>query len=154
MTVVDTDIEDIVRAVWGSLFDIALRTDGAACLGAESTVTACVQIDGAWQGAVLLQCPSTLASTLTAAMFQATATPPFADVRDAMGELANIVAGNIKSLLPERCHISLPAVALGSHQHFSILSTETVACVSFICDGQPLLVTLLQQSNRSNGSRT
>ena len=144
----DVDIDDIVRAVWGSFFHLSLLSDRSARLGIDSTVTGCVQIDGAWRGAVLIQCPLPLASTLTAAMFEADRVPPMEDVRDAIGELTNMVAGNIKSLLPERCTISLPAVALGSDQHFTVVGTEAVTSVSFLCDGQPLLITLLQNSAR------
>jgi CheY-specific phosphatase CheX len=146
----DVDIAEIARAVWESFFDLPLLCDSAR-LGSDPTVTGCVQIDGAWQGAVVIQCPLSLASTLTAVMFAAGGAPPMEDVRDAIGELTNMVAGNIKSLLPERCQISLPAVALGSDQQFSVVGTEVATSVAFSCDGRPLLITLLQ--NRSNGGR-
>ena len=34
------------------------------------------------------------------------------DVTDALGELANIIGGNVKSLLPEPCALSLPHVLI------------------------------------------
>ena len=36
-----------------------------------------------------------------------------ADIADALGELANIIGGNVKSLLPEPCALSLPHVLVG-----------------------------------------
>jgi hypothetical protein len=63
-----------------------------------------------------------------------------------------MVAGNIKSLLPELCQISLPAVALGSDQQFTVVGTEVVTSVGFSCDGLPLLITLLQNRPEGGGS--
>ena len=78
-------------------------------------------------------------------MFQARVDPDLDDVRDALGELANMLGGNIKALLPAPSQISLPAVAIGSDYELSVVGTGEVARVAFTCDGQPLLVTLLQR---------
>jgi chemotaxis protein CheX len=146
---IDDDIKDIARTIWSTLFELPLEDGDAAPLGPESTVTSCVQIDGAWQGAVVLQCPLTLALTLTAAMFQADAAPEIDEVHDALGELANMLGGNVKALLPGPSRISLPAVAVGSDYQMSVVGTNTVTSVSFTCDGHPLRVTLLQQSGQA-----
>jgi CheY-specific phosphatase CheX len=145
---IDDDIKDIARTIWSTLFELPLEDADAAPLGPESIVTSCVQIDGAWQGAVVLQCPLTLARTLTAAMFQADAAPELDEVHDALGELANMLGGNVKALLPGPSRISLPAVAVGSDYHMSVVGTNAVTSLAFTCDGHPLRVTLLQQSGQ------
>jgi CheY-specific phosphatase CheX len=146
---IDDDIKDVARTIWSTLFELPLEDGDAAPLGPESTVTSCVQIDGAWQGAVVLQCPLTLARTLTAAMFQADAAPEIDEVHDALGELANMLGGNVKALLPGPSRISLPAVAVGSDYQMSVVGTNAVTSLSFTCDGHPLRVTLLQQSGQA-----
>src|SRR4051794_2059575 len=115
MQTLDAEIEDIVKTIWASVLEIPIETGSEEGLRADSTVTGIVQIDGAWHGAVLLQCPMAVASALTAAMFQSGDDPGFDDVRDAVGELTNMIAGNVKALLPEPCSISLPTVAVGSN---------------------------------------
>ncbi len=150
MAAIDTDIKDIARTIWATLFELPLEDGDAAQLGPESTVTSCVQIDGAWHGAVVLQCPLTLARTLTAAMFQADTAPELDEVHDALGELANMLGGNVKALLPGPSRISLPAVAVGSDYHMSVVGTKAVTSLSFTCDGHPLRVTLLQQSGQAD----
>lgn len=87
-----------------------------------------------------------LATTLTTAMFQTGDEPCPDDIRDALGELANMLAGNVKALLPEPCAISLPAVAFGPDHHVSVVGTSPVATVAFTCAGERLFVTLLHQS--------
>lgn len=150
MAAIDADIEDITRTIWATLFELPLEDGVAAPLGPESTVTSCIQIDGAWHGAVVLQCPLTLARTLTAAMFQADAAPELGEVFDALGELANMLGGNVKALLPGPSRISLPAVAVGSDYQLSVVGTSTVTSLAFSCDGHPLRVTLLQQSGQAD----
>jgi CheY-specific phosphatase CheX len=147
---IDDDIKDIAMTIWATLFELPLEDGDAAPLGPESTVTSCVQIDGAWHGAVVLQCPLTLARTLTAAMFQADTAPELDEIHDALGELANMLGGNVKALLPGPSRISLPAVAVGSDYHLSVVGTDAVTSLSFACDGHPLRITLLQQSGQAD----
>lgn len=141
----EADLEKIVTTIWGTLFELPLNrvvtgTDG------DSTVTSFVHIDGAWHGAVMLQCPMALASLLTSTMFQSGDSPGADDVRDALGEIANMVAGNVKALLPEPCAISLPAVALGSDYQVSVVGATPVATVAFTCLDHSLVVTVLERS--------
>jgi chemotaxis protein CheX len=154
MITIGADIEGITRTIWATLFDLPLELGDAAGLGAESSVTSCVQIDGEWHGALVLKCPMALAQTLTAQMFQTESAPDLDDVRDALGELANVVGGNVKALLPAPSQISLPAVAIGSDYELSVIGTSKVASVSFRCDGHPLIVTLLQRSGPADAVAT
>lgn len=150
MTVVDNDLDQIARTIWGTLFEIPLEAGQAASLDPHPTVTSVVHIDGAWQGAVVLRCPMALAATLTAAMFQADVEPEADDIRDALGELANMVAGNVKALLPEPCGISLPAVAFGLDYQLQVVGTSPVARAEFSSQGHPLVVTLLERSREGS----
>ena len=146
MATISTDIESITRTIWATLFDLALEPGDEGGIGPEPSVTSCVQIDGAWHGALVMKCPMSLARTLTAQMFQAESDPDLDEVRDALGELANMLGGNVKALLPAPSQISLPAVAIGSDYELSVVGTSELARVSFSCDDQPLLITLLQRS--------
>jgi chemotaxis protein CheX len=145
----NAEIEDIVRTIWSTLVDIPIDVGGQALPTDESTVTSIVHIDGAWHGAVLLQCPMTLAKLMTNAMFQAEGEPTIEEVGDALGELTNMVAGNVKALLPETCAISLPTVALGTNYEINVVGTEPVAVVPFTCDDNPMVVTLVQRAGDS-----
>jgi len=43
------------------------------------------------------------------------------DVTDALGELANIIGGNVKSLLPEPCALSLPHVLIHGESGYPLV---------------------------------
>lgn len=106
------DIVEITRTVWSSFLqlDLAVVPPEEAPLPGR-VLSAALRLSGAWSGAVLLQCPEGHAAAAAAAMFaREPAQLSDGDARDAVGELANIVAGNIKSLLPAPCELSLPSV--------------------------------------------
>ncbi|HWG95258.1 MAG TPA: chemotaxis protein CheX [Mycobacteriales bacterium] len=71
-----------------------------------------VLIRGAWEGGVVLAGSARLARTVAAAMFDLPQEQLTDDeVRDAFGELTNMVGGGIKSLVPGPSTLSLPAVS-------------------------------------------
>ena len=152
MTTIDADIEEITAMIWTSLFDLPLTRVDEAEIDGSSLVTGMVSIDGAWNGAVMVRCSSELATTLTATMFQSDGVPEFDDVADALGELTNMVAGNVKSLLPAPCNLSLPAVAMGSDYALNVLGSTPLSTVAFTCDGHLVQVTLVQRSTDTETS--
>jgi chemotaxis protein CheX len=108
-------------------------------------MTGCIQIDGAWNGAVMLQLPRRLAEQLSSELFQQEGPTSSEDLHDTVGELTNMLAGNIKALLPEPSRISLPTVAHGADYDLRVMGTAVEATVGFVCLDQPLLVTLLRR---------
>jgi len=67
------------------------------------------------------------------------------EVTDALGELANMIGGNVKALLPEPCRISLPAVADGMDYRLSVPGARPVTAVTWSCESEPLMVRLLER---------
>ncbi|HYH48768.1 MAG TPA: chemotaxis protein CheX [Acidimicrobiia bacterium] len=150
----EPELTEITERAWASLVEAPLLPrqpgqPGAIQSGsgaAARTFTGCVQITGAWEGAVTVHCSEELAKVLTAAMFMVDAqdtTPE--EVTDALGELANMVGGNVKALLPEPCRISLPAVADGMDYRLSVPGARPVTAVTWTCNGEPLMVRLLER---------
>jgi chemotaxis protein CheX len=78
----------------------------------EDAVSAWVQVTGPWTGAVVLTCGRATAEELSRTLLRGPADEPVdpEDVADAMGELANVVGGNIKALLPSPSVLGLPDV--------------------------------------------
>lgn len=71
-----------------------------------------VRISGSWNGIVTLTMTEAGATSVARAMFDRRhGELGRRDLDDAVGELGNIVAGNIKSCLPEPSVLSLPSVA-------------------------------------------
>jgi CheY-specific phosphatase CheX len=118
------------------------------------TMTGCVQISGAWDGAVTIQCSPDLARAAAAAMLEMeAAATSFDDVRDALGEIANMVGGNLKALLPGPTNLSLPLVVEGEHGSPSIREGVALHAVWFSFLGEAFVVCLHSRSGAPQGAR-
>ena len=109
-------IVEITRDVWSSFLSVELEPlpadDGAPL--ARQTVTGVVHISGEWEGTVFVETTADHAQAAAEAMFMADPGSLSPDeVSDALGELTNMVGGNIKGLLPAPNKLSLPSVAGG-----------------------------------------
>lgn len=108
----EADIEQLTASLWNSLVNVDLQScpsDGAFHL--DDPVAGSIQIRGIWEGAVSLVCSRPLARRAAAAMFSLD--PPVVrpeQMRDAVGELTNVMGGNIKSLVPQPATLTLPVV--------------------------------------------
>lgn len=104
-------VHSVTLDVWSQFLGIPLAS--AASAGAPADCAASIAIEGAWNGAVVIACSQALARRAAAAMFGC----PLAEVdeaawRDTLNEVANIMGGNLKSLLPGPSRLGLPQ-ALG-----------------------------------------
>jgi chemotaxis protein CheX len=146
--VTDEDIQQIVTDIWMAMLDLPVEPSEAPSNGdGIRSVAATVQITGDWDGAVEFQFPTDLATTLTEAMLgmdEGEATSD--DVRDVVGELANVAGGNLKTLAPGTCRLSLPTVTEGTDLRVEMPGGEVVARVGFACGGHPFTVAVVRRA--------
>jgi chemotaxis protein CheX len=117
----------------------------------ENCIAACAQIAGDWQLAVVLYCSADAARKAATLMFGAgDAKVSSEDVDDALCELINIIAGNIKGTLSGSSHLSPPNLVKG--QDFKLMFPRHVLLseADFIYQGEPLLVMLLGEDQLSS----
>jgi len=109
------DLASIVEAVFRTMMDIEVQPVETSWTPAPNPVTAAVYFAGEWRGAVLIECTRQQACYF-AHRFMGVDTPAEIDddVRDTIGELANMLAGNLKSVLPRGVGLSMPSVVEGS----------------------------------------
>ena len=113
--VASSDIVEIAQEVWSSFLSLDLVPVDASTAALDGPrLTGVVSISGGWQGTVVLECALPHAVAAAEAMFAAEPGSLSGDeVSDALGELTNMVGGNIKSLLPAPSALSIPSVAEG-----------------------------------------
>lgn len=106
----EEDVAELTRAIWETVLGLAV--EGPFDREADQLdLSLSVDISGSWEGTVSLAMPQSLAVSAAAAML---AVPeedvPPAELRDAVGELANMLGGNVKGILPGLNRLSLPRV--------------------------------------------
>ena len=140
------DLEVITREVWSSFLDG--DPAGLVAVGGDmptDKITGCVHLTGAYTGSIMLQCSPPAARYAAAALFSIAAEDVTeSEVVDAIGEIANMVGGNVKSMLPGPSALSLPSVVQGS---LSVPGAQVMREVQLAWHAQPLFVSLWQQAS-------
>jgi CheY-specific phosphatase CheX len=95
-------------------------------------VTATVHVAGSWSGAVVLETTREQACRFTA-RFLSVETPPAVndDVRDVLGELANMIGGNLKTALAPGAALTMPIVVDGGAYHVRVCAGTTSQSLAF-----------------------
>jgi hypothetical protein len=112
IVVTKTDVVRVTQELWGPMLNLEVTHVEAPPPNISDGFIACVQIDGRWEGGVHLELSAALAQRVAAAFLGVEPSDTtWAQLRDCAGELANIIAGGIKRLVPAPSRISLPQVA-------------------------------------------
>ena len=79
---------------------------------ADDAISSWVEVVGPWTGTVVITTARSTAEELSRALLKEHAPPVLdaEDVDDALGELANVVGGNVKAVLPGPSVLGLPEV--------------------------------------------
>jgi chemotaxis protein CheX len=142
-----TDVQAIVEQVWSSFLGeseplLPRPAEPGRPFAADDAWSAAVSSSGGWDATVTVELSADLACSLTRTMLDLDAAEPAedADVADAVGELVNMIGGNVKSLMPGPSALSLPAVAAGRAAHPS--GAVEVSRFDGAWAGQPVRVTV------------
>jgi chemotaxis protein CheX len=136
MQFLEEEILEITETTWQSMLGLNIRPRALPALmgSVEGSFTGKVEIPGAWTGAVLWHGSRQLAESAAAVIFShEPGCGSEEDSLDAMYELTNIIGGNIKSLLPEPCQLSLPSVEATTDEQLQILGMERISELVFDC---------------------
>jgi len=147
---IDRQIVEIVANIWDSMLRLPVEPAHEPLSASGEKVSACIHIAGAWQGTIMLHLDVEFGARVAGALFAiepANALP--ADIRDALGELTNMIGGNIKGLLPGDNHLSLPTVVDGFHHATSIPGSTLVTCLPLCSAGHRFSVSLLKVERRA-----
>ncbi len=148
MLVLENDLSALTAGVWEAFLGLEAEPTGPGLGDGGPFYTASVAIGGGWDGSVSLVMPLVLARAAAAAMFGLGEAELDADeVVDAVGELANIIGGNIKGMIEEPCTLSLPMVACGTDYSVSRPGTEIVRSVTLLSGGRPFEVAVHKRTS-------
>lgn len=138
------DLAQIVQAVFETTMNLEAFEAQSPRLPLRERLVASVELKGGWNGEVLVECGAPQACRF-AGHFLGTATPACADsvVLDVLGELANVIGGNLKSMLARGIQLSLPSVAAARPDGPRVGAAEFATTLAFRCKEGPFWVTVL-----------
>lgn len=125
----DSDLISIVQNIVETVLHASVLVDEPVN-DSRFALSGCIQLAGAWQGAVILDCSDEFAQHAAAAMFSLDdADVQTQDKIDTVAELVNMLGGNIKSILPGPSFLALPTVTAGDDYKIQVPSAH---CESLI----------------------
>jgi chemotaxis protein CheX len=145
-TTYDNQIEQIVNSIFSTMLGMEITRCEECVLAFQEKLLGTIQIAGARSMSVVLGVSEGVARASAAAMLMM----PIDDVgdddeRDVVAELANMIGGNLKSLLPGPLFLSLPTVVAGRDLGLNVPGAELVEDVSLKCDSGSLRIRLYAQ---------
>ena len=132
-----TQLGQIVRFVFKTMLSVDVEPAEGEWSPHADAITSAVYFAGDWKGAVILECTREQALEFTSRLMvfpppdTGSTTALSDDVRDTVGELANMLAGNMKSVLPRGVALSMPSVVEGSDYTLQICGKALVDRVPF-----------------------
>ncbi|HEU5474238.1 MAG TPA: chemotaxis protein CheX [Actinophytocola sp.] len=141
------DLDGIAEQVWVAFLDggneLVIHSGQS---DDTSELSASVGIVGAYEGHVVVSCSQEASRDVASALFAMPSEEVTDDeIGDALGELANVLGGNVKSMLPAPSTMSLPTVAGTKQQQWP--GTTEVCRTMVTWRGNPFNVTLLVSRN-------
>ena len=129
-----SELTQVVNGVYDAMLKLETCESRTPWFPGEDRVTATVHLTGDWNGAVLLECNRWQACRF-AGHFLSTDPPEAVDdvVRDVLGELVNMIGGNLKCVLTRGIRLSMPSVVDGSHYKVWVCGAEHEERLTFQC---------------------
>jgi len=138
------ELAQIVKSVFATMVSLEVGECGTPWFPSGDRLTASVHMAGDWNGTVLLECDRRQACQF-AGRFLSMDPPDTVDdvVRDLLGELVNMIGGNMKCVLPRGIQLSMPSVVDGSDYCLRICGAKVRERLAFHCAEGPFWVTVL-----------
>jgi chemotaxis protein CheX len=138
------EVAQIVESVFETMLGLVAGECHAPWFPSGERLTSAVHLTGHWTGAVLLECDRGQACRF-AGRFLSMDPPGAVDdvVRDVLGELANMIGGNMKCVLTRGIRLSLPSVVDGSDFYLRICGAAVRHRLAFQCAEGPFWVTVI-----------
>ena len=143
-----------VQEVFQTMLGVDTRPrDTEPFIKPDDAVVGAVHIGGQWNGALLLEIEREQACALTSRLMSID-TPASVDddVRDAIGEITNMIAGHLKPLLPPGSVLSNPSVAEGRNSPSKEAGGSEAVRLSFDSDEGPFMLQLVHALGESDQS--
>jgi chemotaxis protein CheX len=139
-----SELAQIVESVFATMLGLEAVECATPWFPAGDRLTSAVHLAGDWNGAVLLECDQRQACRFAGRFLSMDPSDTVDDVvRDVLGELANMIGGNLKCVLSQGILLSMPSVMDGSDYSLRVCGVEVRLRLAFQCDDGLFWVTAL-----------
>ena len=143
-------LQQVVNDVCAGMLGLEMQPTEDQTCDETDALSAVIRISGGWDSLVQVLAPKTTARVIASTMFDTDESDlSEADVLDAVGEIVNMVGGNLKGIVEGDSSLSLPCVgnATGEAPFGKDFDGITVA---HRCQGDALVVRLLDRQGSAS----
>lgn len=140
------ELAQIVESVFQTMMCLEVSESHHPWAPSQDQLTATVHLTGDWPGVLALVCGHKQACAF-AARFLSMEEPEMVDdvVRDVLGELANMIGGNLKCVLAGGLRLSMPSVVDGDDNNLRVCRAGIRERLVFQCLEGPFSVAVLRE---------
>lgn len=117
----------------------------------QSNLTSMIGLGGGVRGLLAIHCPASVAKNITGTFLGMDIDELNDDVKDAIGEIANMIAGNLKvsyAKMDTNIELAIPTSIVGESFHVSGIADAVRVVVPFIMTGDTFWVELMYVVNK------
>lgn len=136
---------DVVSYVFSTMLEMDASAESPQTEEPHYPIVGTIYFAGGWKGAILMEFEEPLAFDITAHLLKIDRPCQIdGDVRDAVGEVVNMIAGNLKPIMPADTHMSMPSVVQGGDFKVSVVGSNQHDRITFRCGDSAFSLTLVQ----------
>ena len=144
------ELAQIVEYVFRTMVCLEVSESNQPWIPGGDRMTATIHLAGDWKGALALECGRKEACAF-AARFLSMNPPEIVDdvVRDVLGELSNMIGGNLKCVLAGGLKLSMPSVVDGADHSLRVCRAGIRERLVFECVEGIFSVAVLREERRA-----
>jgi CheY-specific phosphatase CheX len=144
------ELTQIVQDIFATMLCLEVSKSGQSWKPDGDRLTATIHLAGQWRGALALECEYKQACSF-AARFLSMSPPEIVDdaVHDVLGELLNMIGGNLKYVLAGGLKLCLPSVVNGDDRRLRVCRAGVKERLVFDCAEGLFAIAVLREERRS-----
>lgn len=147
MHVDEQQVLSVSKDLWTSVLGLQIRhaDHEPRAKAKEKTWSSCITVSGTWHGAIVLECPESIARHAAAMLFSSdgeSASPE--EIEDALNELTDMVGKRIRALLPESIKLSRPSIVSEDEHDKALSGLRDLRELHLSCEGRPVRIAFLE----------
>ncbi|MEZ5403638.1 MAG: chemotaxis protein CheX [Bryobacteraceae bacterium] len=141
------DLERTAEMVFQTMIGLTVVPSDEPWIKRIGTLTAAVHFAGQWKGSVYIEFTREQALDITTRLMGIPSPETIDDdVLDAIGEMANMVGGNMKSVMPRGVELSAPTVVEGGDYALRFRAGDAITRAAFQSPAGPFWITLVERA--------
>jgi len=144
----ERQVLDVSKDLWTAQLGLQLarQADGATAAEQERMWSSCVRASGPWYGAIVIECPESIGRHAAAMLLSADGQAATdAEIQDAVNELAEMIGGKLRAILPQSTKLSRPTSIEAPAAGSTLLEgLHGQSDVTLHCEGRPVRIQVFE----------